>query len=252
MAGARRILVVNPNTTEAVTQGFLDVARRIAPAGLAFDGVTGRFGARIVSNEAENVIAGHSVLDLIAEHAAGHDAVILAISFDTALLAARAMLPIPVIGITEAALAAAQEGGRRVGVVFFGEISRPVYERVFASYGVSPVASAVVEFASAADYLAAEAKDRAVAEACRRLADQGAEAAVICGAAAVGMAARLQPDAPIPLFDGAAAIARCAAELAAPSPAMGAETGPRPKAIGDLVGLSPALTALLRGDAEPQ
>jgi len=41
----------------------------------------------IVSRRSENVIAGHAALDLLARHVADFDAVILAISFDTALAA---------------------------------------------------------------------------------------------------------------------------------------------------------------------
>jgi hypothetical protein len=133
----RRILAINPNTSAAVTDAFVAEARRRAPWDVTVEGVTGRFGAGIVSTEAENVVAGHSALALAAEHAAGFDAVILAISFDTALRALRETLPVPVVGITEAALRAA--GARPLGVVCFGAVSLPLYVRLIAAYGVSPV-----------------------------------------------------------------------------------------------------------------
>ncbi len=44
------------------------------------------------------------VLQLAARHAEEVDAVILAVSYDTALYAAREMLDIPVVGMTEAAM----------------------------------------------------------------------------------------------------------------------------------------------------
>ncbi len=238
---SRRILVVNPNTSPEVTEAYVAAARALAPEGVTLTGVTGRFGARIVSTEAENVIAGHSALDLVAEHAAGYDGVILAISFDTALDAVRSVLPVPVIGITGAALSAAAHQGRRVGVVFFGEVSRGLYERVVARNGIVPAGMAAVDVGGVSDYLSPKAKDAAVLDACLGLKAQGAEAIVICGAAIVGMAARLAPDLPLPVFDGIEAVDAC---LAAPC-----ETTGRPRPLAESVGLSPALTRLLDGDS---
>lgn len=245
MATGRQILVLNPNTSGEVTEAYLAAARRIAPEDVAFDGVTGQFGARIVSTEAENIIAGHSALELVAAHAQDHDAVILAISFDTALSAIRKLLSVPVVGITEAALKAAEAGGRRVGVVFFGEVSRALYTDLFALYGASPVGFEVVDVTSSADYLSPVKKDRAVLQACARLESQGAEAVVICGAVIVGMAARLQSQVAVPLYDGTEAVGMSLAALehttSVRSPAL--------LPVGDTVGLSDALAALLRGGA---
>ena len=99
-----KLLLVNGNTTQAVTDRVLAEARRCAAPGTEVTGATARFGVSIVSTEAENDIAAHAVLDTLSATYADHDAAILAISFDTALAGARQILPIPVIGMTEAAL----------------------------------------------------------------------------------------------------------------------------------------------------
>src|SRR6478735_3823964 len=106
-----RLLAINPNTSVTVTARFLTEARRSLPNTATLDGATGRFGAGIVSSLAENVIAAHAALELLARHGGGYDAVILAISFDTALEAARDLMPVPVIGMTEAAIIAARAHG---------------------------------------------------------------------------------------------------------------------------------------------
>jgi allantoin racemase len=80
-----KLLLVNGNTTQAVTDRVLAEARRCAAAGTEVTGATARFGVNIVSTEAENDIAAHAVLDALSATHAGHDAAILAISFDTAL-----------------------------------------------------------------------------------------------------------------------------------------------------------------------
>jgi len=242
-----RILAVNPNTSKDVTGAFVAAARRNAPAGVEIDGVTGEFGATIVSYEAENVIAAHAALELIAKHAAGYDAIILAISFDTALIAIAELLPTPVIGITHAACEAARMGDRAVGVVSFGAVSLPLYKRVIEGYGFRPLAYEVVEIESTADYLSPMAKDRAVLKAVADLADAGAEAVAICGSAIVGMAERLAPQASLPLYDGVASVAAALTALNADSAAP--RTTIRP--VGQSTGLSAELTALISGASLP-
>ena len=122
-----KLLLVNGNTTQAVTDRVVAEATRCAAPGTAITGVTARFGVSIVSTEAEEEIAGHAVLDALAANFAGHDAVILAISFDTALLGARQILPVPVLGMTESSLMTACLLGRRFGLISFGQSSRRMY-----------------------------------------------------------------------------------------------------------------------------
>ena len=244
-----RILAVNPNTTEAVTRRFVEEARHVAP-GTVVDGVTGTFGAAIVSTRAEAVVAAHATLDLLARHGAGYDAAILAISFDTGLAAARDLMPCPVVGITEAALQAAcaevarAGDGGRVGLVTFGAQSLPLYQDMLTAYGLAGRVATieVVPVESAAGYLDPAARDSAVLGAVARLAEAGAGAAVICGAAIVGMARRLQPAAALPLHDGAAPSVARALRLAETF----VPTAP-PCPLAPTTGLSNALARLIAG-----
>lgn len=233
-----RLLAVNPNTSAEVTEAFVKEVRRHAPEGVSIEGVTGAFGARIVTTEAENIVAAHASLELAAAHWEGVDGVILAISFDSGLLALSELLPVPVVGLTEAALEKAGPG--RVGAVIFGASSLPLYERLLAGYGREPVAWEVIDFASRAEYLNAGARDDVVLSAIARLAEAGATSAVILGAAIVGMAARLAPRATIPVSDGAAAMDLCRARITdgVPLPA-------KPIPIAESTGVSPALAALI-------
>lgn len=202
----KRILVVNPNTTHAVTQAYVDAAKAIAPPDVTFKGVTGTFGAKIVTVEAENTVAAYGTLALIAEHVAGFDAVILAISFDSGLGASQSILPLPVVGISSAALHAAAQGERSVGVIFFGEKSCALYESLIQSYGVTPVGLVAIKIGSVDDYLTSRSKDAAVLKATTDLVAAGAQSVAILGSAIVGMAARLQPQAAVPLYDGLEAL----------------------------------------------
>lgn len=243
-----KLLLINGNTTQAVTDTVVAEARRIAAPGTEITGVTATFGANIVTREAENVIAGHAVLELLARHHAGFDAVILAISFDTALEAARQISPVPVLGMTDSALIAASEGGGMVGVILFGGVSRPLYEALFAwlPSGKAVAAIRVIEIASVAAYLDTEALEEAILAEVSALAAAGIHAVVICGAAMAGIAERLQPRSHSRLFDGIPCAIRRAEALVNSGGTVSRSTGARVQAV-TVSGLSPELAVLMRG-----
>ncbi len=75
---ARRILLINPNITQAVTDLMAAEARLSARAGTEIHPQTAPFGVEYVENRAEAAIASHAVLDVLAGHGSGHDAAIVA------------------------------------------------------------------------------------------------------------------------------------------------------------------------------
>ncbi|MBL8381450.1 MAG: aspartate/glutamate racemase family protein [Burkholderiales bacterium] len=211
-----KLLLVNGNRTRAVTAAVLAEAQATAADGTELVAVEAAFGADIVFSHAENAVATHAVLDALARHAGGCDAAILAISFDSGLAAARELLPMPVLGITEAALLTACQLARRVGVVTVGRVSSSLYAEVFAQTGLGDRIAAVgtVDMASAGEYLSPQDFDaRVVAEANRLAAEAGAEAVVACGAALAGIARRARAAVAVPLVDGVGAAVRQAEAL---------------------------------------
>jgi allantoin racemase len=201
-----KLLLVNGNTTQAVTDRVVAEATRCASAGTAITGVTARFGVSIVSTEAEEDVAHHAVLDVLASSFAGYDAAILAISFDTGLLGARQIVPIPVVGMTEASLLTACLLGRRCGLISFGQSSRWMYLDLVQRVGLAQrmVALETIELADSASYLREGGQDAAVSDASARLIRAGAEVVVVAGAAVAGIAHRLRTQVPVPLLDGIA------------------------------------------------
>ena len=67
---------------------------------------TARFGARYIPSRVAAAIAGHAVLERVAEHAAAVDAVAIACFGDPGLDAARELAGIPVAGMADASLEA--------------------------------------------------------------------------------------------------------------------------------------------------
>jgi len=242
-----KLLLVNGNTTQAVTDRVLAEARRCAARGTEVTGATARFGVSIVSSEAENDIAAYAVLDTLSAAYADHDAAILAISFDTALIGARQIVPIPVIGMTEAALHTACLLGRRFGLISFGNSSRWIYLDLVRRSGLLErmVALETIGLTSTADYLREGEQDRLVCEASARLVSAGAEAVVVAGAAVAGIAHRLAPRVSVPLVDGIG----CAVGQAEYLVRLGLYQRPpaRRLSASELSGVSSELTSRLAG-----
>jgi len=73
-----RILLANPNTSQAVTDRIAAVARPAASPGTTIQAVTAAVGVPYIATRAEAVIGARAVLELFAEHAEGADAAIQA------------------------------------------------------------------------------------------------------------------------------------------------------------------------------
>jgi allantoin racemase len=235
-----KLLVVNANTNQFVTDRVAAEARQAAAPGTEIQAVTGEFGARIVGTRAENAIAAHAMVDLMARHAGGCDAALIAVSYDTALDASRQLLSIPVVGMTEAALLTACMLGGRIGIVTFGRPGLPMYQELVAHYGLaSRVAGwGVIESQAAFKPGDTIELDRLlVAEATRLVEQDGAESVILSGAVMAGVPRRLQARVPVPLVDGIACGVRQAELLASmkfPKPTAGSYAAPKGREVSNV------------------
>lgn len=244
-----RILLVNGNTTTAMTDTLLAVAREAAAPGTEMAAATGTLGAAIVSHRAEDALAGHAVLKAIADHEEAFDGVLIGVSTDPALGAARALLPVPVIGMTEAALLTACLLGGRFGLVTFSRASAPGYRETVERYGLaSRLAGLRTIDVSLAEAFAQREKLTAaiVATADALFETDGAEVLILAGAAAAGLPAVLQPHVPVPLLDGIVCgvrLTEAMIRLGAPKPVRGSYA---PPSGNRYTGLDEATARLLR------
>ncbi|SDB68197.1 aspartate/glutamate racemase family protein [Belnapia rosea] len=242
-----RILVANANTTEAITELCAASARAAASPGTEIIPATPRFGPAVIATRAENVIAGHALLTLLAGHAGAVDAVLLAVSHDTALEAARQLMPCPVVGMTEAACLTACLAGGRFGLATFG--GTETYRERIAQHGLSGRLAGLIGVDATPQDAVRDPAGVALKlqDAIASLAGQGADSVVMGGAALAGMAPRLQPEAPVPLLDGIACGVRLLEMMVAlglPKPCLGSFAAPRGRVVG---GVEAPLAALLRG-----
>jgi allantoin racemase len=247
-----RLLLANSNTTPAITATIVAAARAAALPGTEVVGATGRFGAAVVGTRSEAAIAAHALVDMLAEHAPACDAVLIGMSLDTGLWAARELVAVPVLGMTEAACLVACTLAPRFGMVVLGTRGLAPYREVVESYGLASRLAGLRALPATPQDLLREpaAVHGPIAAAARDLVEQdGAEAVVLVGAVMAGLPPLLQPQVPVPLVEGitaGVALAEALARLGYPKPAAGSlqPTGPRAT-----VGLAAALTARLAGRA---
>ena len=197
-----RILLVNGNTTAAITELCAAAGRAAASPGTEVVPLTPAIGPAVISSRLENAIAAHGMLEAMAPYAGHVDGVLLAVSYDTALEAARQLMPCPVLGMTEAACLTAMTVGRRFGLVTFGGVE--IYRELIAHHGFSGRLAGLLGVAATPKDALDDPQAVAVQvnTAIATLVSQGAESIVLGGAALAGMGTRL--NSPVPLLDGIA------------------------------------------------
>lgn len=122
-----RILLVNPNMTVAMTDRLAAVAGTVCPPGTEIVPLTAEKGFPYIASRTEAQIAGGIACEMIAAHADGADAAIIAAFGDPGLAAARELFDFPVVGMAEAALLTAAMLGERISIVTFSPNMRRWY-----------------------------------------------------------------------------------------------------------------------------
>jgi len=236
-----RILVVNSNTSSFVTEKVAAEARLVVSRGTEIVAVTGTFGGRVIGTRSENAIAEHATLALVAEHASGCDGVLIAVSYDTCLLAARELLTVPVVGMTEAALLTACMLGGKIGVIVFGRRVLPLYQERVATYGLNSRIAGWRIIENSAPYAPGdqgEVDDLLISAATDLIDQDYAEVVLLAGAVMAGVPRHLQSAVPVPLIDGISCGVRqteLLVRLAAPKPLTGSYSLPSNR---ELVGVT--------------
>ncbi len=202
-----RLLLANPNTTQAVTERIAAAARAVAGPGTEIVAVTAGFGAEVIATRTEMAVAEHASVAMLAAHAAGCDAAIIGASLDSGLRAAREMLPCPVLGITEAAVHTACLLGGRFGVVTLSARAAVITREMIEGYGLAGRLAGMRWLDTTPQGLLAgpEALVPGLVDAATALIDQDlADVIVLVGAVMAGMPAMIQPAVPVPVLEGVA------------------------------------------------
>jgi allantoin racemase len=211
-----KILVINPNITDSVTALIRAEALRSASPGTEITVLTAPFGVAYIETRAEALIGAYATLQLAAEHYAAHDAVVVAAFGDPGLAGLREILPCPVTGLSEAALASACLLGQRFSIV---AISRRIKAWYIETVEHNGLASRLASVRSLDEPLAdigtvqndQASKLVALANAC--VDQDGADSIILGGAPLAGLARQVAEQLPVPVVDGVGSAIRHAEGL---------------------------------------
>ena len=247
-----RLLVINPNISDSVTALIEAEARRSADPGTVVTMKTAPSGVAYIETRFEALLGAHATAQLAAEHHAGHDAVIVAAFGDPGLAALREVLPVPVLGMTESALATACLLGHRFSIVAISQRIQAWYREVVESHGlVGRLASirALDRPLASIGGVQDEHADALLALCERAVHEDGAEVVVLAGAPLAGLARALHGRLPVPVVDGVSSAVRHAATLVALAPGRATAGSFAPPPVKPNRGLPPSIERLLRGQA---
>lgn len=179
---SQRILVINPNSTQAVTDGINRALEPLRiPGGPQFECVTLAEGPPGIQTQrdVDGVIA--PLTRLIAARDADCDAFVIACYSDPGLYSAREVTRKPVLGISECGVLTALTLGHRFGVIAILAGSIPRHLRYLGAMGVGgrmaaelPVGLQVTELADAS-----RTRDRLIATGKRLVEEHGAHVVVM-------------------------------------------------------------------------
>src|SRR4249920_878790 len=133
-----RILVINPNSTEAVTRGIDEAVEPLRmPGGPAIDCVTLKEGPPGVETQQHVDGVVQPLLKMVREKEKDYAAFVIACYSDPGLHSVREATKKPVLGISECGILTALTLGQRFGVIAILQRSIPRHLRYVGALGVT-------------------------------------------------------------------------------------------------------------------
>ncbi|QCK87526.1 Asp/Glu/hydantoin racemase [Phreatobacter aquaticus] len=222
-----RILVANPNTTEAVTAKLMAAGAAVADPRTVLVPMTAHRGVPYIATRADAVIGGAVALEMLAEAHTTVDAAIIAAFGDPGLGGARELFDIPVVGMAEAAMLSACMLGRSFAIVTFSGGLVPWYNECLDWNGLRGRCAGIFALQGAFRDIAdvqSEKEGALVELAAKVVIDHAADVVILAGAPLSGLAQTIRDRVPVPLVDGIQAAVKQAEALVALKPAK-ATTG---------------------------
>lgn len=211
-----RILVVNVNTTTAITDSIGEQAAGAASPGTEIVPLTPSFGAESVEGNYESYLAAIAVMEAVRAYPEPFDAVIQAGYGEHGREGLQELLDVPVVDITEAAASTAQFVGRSYSVVTSLDRTVPLIEDRLSAAGLFSRCASVRASGLAVldlDRDPRAAVDAIAEQAVRAVHDDKAEVICLgCGGMS-GLAELVVERTGVPVVDGVTAAVTIAESL---------------------------------------
>ncbi|ETF04032.1 Asp/Glu/hydantoin racemase [Advenella kashmirensis W13003] len=206
-----KLLVVNPNISETVTALIHAEARRSASTDTLITMATARFGMAYIETRFEALVAGYATACVTAEHAGNFDGLVVAAFGDPGLAGLKELFDVPVVGMTEAALASACLLGQRFSIIAISHRIEAWYRECVASNGLSSRLASIRSLDSRLQHIDTIQQDHAarLEMLClQAVHEDGADVIIVAGAPLAGLARTLREKIPVPVVDGVSSAVR--------------------------------------------
>ena len=243
-----KLLVINPNISDSVTELIAAEARRAAGPETEIVPVTAPFGVAYIETPSEAVIGAYAAMTLYADYGADCDAVVIAAFGDPGLSAVREIAPVPVVGISEAAFAAAVEIGANFSIVAISERIAVWYRECAETNKIDGKLASIRTLTAPLRDIGSVQEDNeaGLLALCTRIIEEDStDVIILAGAPLAGLGRRIADRLPVPLIDGVSSgvrLAEARVRGGLPSPEMSGYAPPPEKRHK---GLPPALAALV-------
>jgi allantoin racemase len=200
-----RIFIINPNTSESVTEKIENVARSVKRQDAEIAVVRVETGPTTIESSYDEAYAIAPTLDLVEQAIEErYDAIILSCFCEVGVEAAREISPVPVFGLEEVTLATAITLGSKFGILTEKRPRVAMKERHVRCYGllqrmasVRPLELSVAEL----DRDPERTKAAGMALARRMVEEDGAEVIIMGCAAMAGYSEELEQELGVPVLD---------------------------------------------------
>jgi allantoin racemase len=219
-----KIKVINPNTTQSMTETIGKAARAVAAAGTEIVAVSPAMGPVSIEGHYDEAISVIGVLDEVRRgEAQGVDGYVIACFGDPGLLPAREIARGPVVGIAEAAMHAASLICTGFSIVSTLGRSRALLQHLVASYGMQHLCRSIrVTDLAVLDLEREESNAQHIIlkESRRAVEEDHAEAILLGCAGMADLQASISRELGVPVVDGVSAAVKLVEGLVA----MGLQT----------------------------
>ena len=199
-----KLLLINPNTSQSVSDLIEAEARRAAAPGTQVSVLTAPFGVAYIETRFESLIGAYAAATLAAEHCDQHDAIVVAAFGDPGIDGLREVLDIPVVGLTEAALMSACLLGKRFSIVAISHRITAWYREFVAGQRPQPRLASIRNLDNPLKDIGAVQEEHPGPRGAGLSAveDDGADVIIIAGAPLAGLARSIHGQLPVPVVDG--------------------------------------------------
>ena len=199
------IVLINPNTTEAMTDRMREAVGSYLTEDIKFTALTSVYGASSIEGYYDEVFAVPPMIEMVTAMKDDIDGLVVGCFDDTGVDALRTVLDVPVVGICQASMQAAAILSNKFSIITTLPVSVPALENLVLKYGFHHICSRV----RAADIPVLDLEnncDAAKASISREieksLSEDNAEAVVLGCAGMVDLSRELSKEYRIPVIDG--------------------------------------------------